>query len=80
MVKKVSVERWELYYLAICMVMFGFWLGYILGGSSSWAAKPNVRDEVIPDGAVIISFVVVLFVCIREFLHYHRKTKLQKRK
>lgn len=80
MVKKIGVEGWELCYLAICMVMFGFWLGYILGGSSSWVAKPSVRDEVIPNGAVILSSMVVLFVCVKEFLHYRRKSKLQKRK
>ena len=80
MVKKIRIEKWELYYMLVTMVAFGFWMGYIFGGSSSWAAKPDVRNEIIPNGAVIISFLVVLYLLVKVILYYYRKIELTKRK
>lgn len=80
MVKKIRVEKWELYYILLCMVFFGFWMGYILGGSSSWAAKPDVRDEIIPNGAMIISSLVIIFLLVKIILYFYRKTELTKKK
>lgn len=80
MVKKIRVEKWELYYVLVVMVAFGFWMGYILGGSSSWAAKPDVRSEIIPNGAVIISSLVIMFLLVKVILYYYRKIELTKRK
>jgi hypothetical protein len=80
MVKKIRVEKWELYYMLLTMVIFGFWIGYILGGSSSWAAKPDVRSEIIPNGAVIISSLVIMFLLVKVILYYYRKIELTKRK
>ena len=80
MVKKIRVEKWELYYILLCMVFFGFWMGYILGGSSSWAAKPDVRDVIILNGAVIISFLAIMFILMKIILHYSRKLELTNRK
>jgi len=80
MVKKIRVEKWELYYILLCMVMFGFWMGYILGGSSSWAAKPDARDVIIPNGAVIISLLVIMFLLVKIILYFYRKTELTKKK
>jgi hypothetical protein len=80
MVKKVRIEKWELYYIALCMVLFGFWMGYILGGSSSWAAKPDARDAIIPNGAVIISSLAIMFLLVKVILYYYRKLKLTKKK
>jgi len=62
------------------MVFFGFWMGYILGGSSSWAAKPDVRDEIIPNGAMIISSLVIIFLLVKIILYFYRKTELTKKK
>jgi hypothetical protein len=62
------------------MVFFGFWMGYILGGSSSWAAKPDVRDVIILNGAVIISFLAIMFILMKIILHYSRKLELTNRK
>ena len=80
MTKKIRIEKWELYYMFLCMVMFGFWMGYILGGSSSWAAKPNARDIIIPNGAMIISSFVLIFILVKIILYYHRKLELTNRK
>ena len=80
MIKKIRVEKWELYYALICMVAFGFWMGYILGGSSSWATKPDVRDEVIPNGAMIISSLVIIFLLVKVILYFYRKTELTRKK
>ena len=80
MIKKIRVEKWELYYVLLCMVFFGFWMGYILGGSSSWAARPEARDVLIPNGAVILSSLVIMFVFIKIILYYYRKLELTKRK
>jgi hypothetical protein len=55
------------------MVLFGFWVGYILGGSSSWATKPDIRNEIIPNGAVIISSLIIIFLLIKVILYYYRK-------
>jgi len=80
MVKKIRIEKWELYYGLISMVLFGFWIGYILGGSSSWAAKPYVRDEIIiPNGAVILGFMVIMYLLVKIILYYHRKLELNKK-
>ena len=79
MVKKFEVEKWELYYALIMMVAFGFWMGYIFGGSSSWAAKPEARDVLIPNGAMILGFSVIMFLLIKIILYYHRKPKLDKK-
>ena len=76
MVKKIRIEKWELYYGLVTMLMFGFWLGYILGGSSSWAASPETRDEDILNGASIIVCVVAIFPIVKACLHYYRKTEL----
>jgi len=80
MVKKIRVEKWELYYVLVVMVAFGFWMGYILGGSSSWAAKPDVRDVIILNGAIIISFLVIMFLLVKIILYFYRKTELTKKK
>lgn len=80
MVKKVRVEKWELYYMFLCVIMFGFWMGYILGGSSSWVARPEARELVIPNGAVIIVCFFVLFLLIKVVLYYYRKIELIHRK
>ena len=80
MVKKIRIEKWELYYALIIMVMFGFWMGYILGGSSSWAAKPDIRNEIIPNGAAIISSLVVIFLLVKVILYYYRRIELTNRK
>jgi hypothetical protein len=80
MVKKIRVEKWELYYVLVVMVAFGFWMGYILGGSSSWAVKPEARDVLIPNGAVIISSLVIMFLLVKVILYYYRKIELTKRK
>lgn len=79
MVKKVRIEKWELYYIALCMVLFGFWMGYIFGGSSSWAAKPEARDVLIPNGAMILGFSVIMFLLIKIILYYYRKLGLDKK-
>jgi hypothetical protein len=79
MIKKIRIERWELYYMFLVMIAFGFWMGYILGGSSSWAARPEARDVLIPNGAVIISFSVILFLLIKIILYYYRKLELNKK-
>lgn len=76
MVKKVRIEKWELYYGLLTMLMFGFWMGYILGGSSSWAARPETRDEDILNGAFIITSVVAIFPIVKACLYYYRKTEL----
>ena len=78
MVKKIRVEKWELYYVLIVMVLFGFWMGYILGGSSSWVAKPEARDVLIPNCAVILTFSVIMFIMIKVTLYYYRKLELNK--
>ena len=80
MVKKIRVEKWELCYLALLMVVFGFWMGYGLGGSSSWAAKPDVRDGVLLNGAMIISFLVIMFSLVKIILYFYRKIELTKKK
>lgn len=79
MIKKIRVEKWELYYVLLCMVMFGFWMGYILGGSSSWAARPEARDVLIPNGAMILSSLAVIFILIKISLYYYRKLELTRR-
>ena len=79
MVKKIRIEKWELYYTLLCMVLFGFWMGYILGGSSSWAADPGARDIIIPNGAMILSSLAVIFILIKISLYYYRKLELTKR-
>jgi len=61
------------------MVLFGFWMGYIFGGSSSWAAKPKARDILIPNGAMILSFSVIVFLLVKIVLYYHRKLGLNKK-
>jgi len=80
MVKKIRIEKWELYYALLLMVLFGFWMGYILGGSSSWAAKPEVRNDYILDGCVIIGYLVIIFFVVKVCLYYYRKLELRKRK
>ncbi|MBR4634472.1 hypothetical protein IKO50_06045 [bacterium] len=79
MVKKFRIEKWELYYALIIMVAFGFWMGYIFGGSSSWAAKPEARDVLIPNGAMILSFSAIMFLMIKIILYYYRKLELNKK-
>jgi hypothetical protein len=79
MVKKFEVEKWELYYALIMMVAFGFWMGYIFGGSSSWAAKPEARDILIPNGAMILGFSVIMFLLVKIILYYYRKLGLDKK-
>ena len=79
MIKKIRVEKWELYYVLLCMVMFGFWMGYILGGSSSWAARPEARDVLIPNGAMILSSLAVIFILIKISLYYYRELELTRR-
>ena len=79
MVKKIWVEKWELYYALIMMIAFGFWMGYIFGGSSSWAAKPEARDVLIPNGAMILGFSVIMFLLIKIILYYYRKLGLDKK-
>ena len=80
MVKKFRIEKWELYYVLVIMVMFGFWVGYILGGSSSWATKPDIMNEIIPNGSVIISSLIIIFLLIKVILYYYRKIELTNRK
>lgn len=80
MVKKIRIEKWELYYMLLCMVTFGFWIGYILGRSSSWTAKPSIRNVVIPNGAAIIFFMMIMFLLVKIILYYHRKLELTRRK
>ena len=79
MVKKFRIERWELYYTLLVMVLFGFWIGYIFGGSSSWAAKPEARDLLIPNGAVLLGFLSIMFLLIKIILYYYRKLELDKK-
>jgi hypothetical protein len=79
MVKKIEVEKWELYYALIMMVAFGFWMGYIFGGSSSWAAKPEARDVIIPNGAMILGFSVIMFLLVKIILYYYRNLGLDKK-
>ena len=79
MVKKIRIEKWELYYALITMVAFGFWMGYIFGGSSSWAAKPEARDILIPNGAMILGFSVIMFLLVKIILYYYRKLGLDKK-
>lgn len=78
MVKKIRVEKWELYYMLLCMVFFGFWMGYILGGSSSWAAKPEVRDEFILNGFAILGYLSIIFLLIKVSLDIYRRLNLKK--
>jgi len=61
------------------MVAFGFWMGYIFGGSSSWAAKPEARDILIPNGAMILGFSVIMFLLVKIILYYYRKLGLDKK-
>jgi len=61
------------------MVLFGFWMGYIFGGSSSWAAKPEARDVLIPNGAMILGFSVIMFLLVKIILYYYRKLGLNKK-
>ena len=79
MVKKIRIEKWELYYALVTMVAFGFWMGYIFGGSSSWAAKPEARDILIPNGAMILGFSVIMFLLVKIILYYYRKLGLDKK-
>lgn len=79
MIKKIRVEKWELYYVLVVMVAFGFWMGYILGGSSSWAAKPEARDVLIPNVAVILAFSVIMYLLVKIILYYYRKLELNKK-
>jgi hypothetical protein len=79
MVKKIRIEKWELYYVLVVMVLFGFWMGYIFGGSSSWAAKPEARDILIPNGAMILGFSVIMFLLVKIILYYYRKLGLDKK-
>jgi hypothetical protein len=79
MVKKIRIEKWELYYMLVVMVLFGFWMGYIFGGSSSWAAKPEARDVLIPNGAMILGFSVIMFLLIKIILYYYRELELDKK-
>jgi hypothetical protein len=60
--------------------MFGFWMGYILGGSSSWLAQKEYRDEIIPNLAVIISMSFVLLVAIKGCIHFYRLLEISKKK
>ena len=78
MVKKIRIEKWELYYMALCMVLSGFWVGYILGGSSSWATKPDIRNEIIPNGTVIIFSLIIIFLLIRSYPLLLQKNRINK--
>jgi hypothetical protein len=78
MVKKIRVEKWELYYMLLCMVLFGFWMGYILGGSSSWAAKPEMRGEFIINGCAILAYLCIIFIGIKASLNFYRSLNLKK--
>lgn len=80
MTKKIRIERWELIYTAILTIIFGFWVGYILGGSSSRFAKPEVRDELIINVAVIMSLIAILQIIIKIIINFMRKLDIQKRK
>ena len=70
MVKKVRLEKWELYYALLTMVIFGFWMGYILGGSSSWAARPEVRDDYILNGCAIIGYLIIIFLPFSMYIEW----------
>ena len=78
--RKIRIAQWEILYVCACMIMFGFWMGYILGGSSSWLAQKEYRDEIIPNLAVIISMSFVLFVAIKGCIHFYRLLEISKKK
>jgi len=60
------------------MVFFGFWMGYILGGSSSLAEKPEVRDEFILNGFAILGYLSIIFLLIKVSLDIYRRLNLKK--
>ena len=79
MIKKIRIERWELIYTTIFAVIFGFWVGYILGGSSSRFSKPEVRDELIINVAVIMSLMAIIQIIIKIIINFMRKLEIQKK-
>ena len=80
MIKKIRIERWELIYTITFAIIFGLWVGYILGGSSCRFTKPEVRDEIIINVAVIMSLMAILQIIIRIIINLMRRLEIQKRK
>ena len=77
--KKIRVAYWEFVYYSVCIILFGFWVGYILG-SSSWRFKPTDKDEFILQVAVIIAMMVVLYVLFRVIIQIYRMVEITKKK
>jgi len=77
--KKIRVAYWEFVYYSVCIILFGFWVGYILG-SSSWRFKPTDKDEFILQVAVIIAMMVVLYILIKIIIHVYRMVEITRRK
>ena len=77
--KKIRVAYWEFIYYSVCIILFGFWVGYILG-SSSWRFKPTDKDEFILQVAVIIAMMVVLYILFRVIIQIYVALEISRKK
>jgi len=77
--KKIRVAYWEFVYYSVCIILFGFWVGYILG-SSSWRFKPTDKDEFILQVAVIIAMMVVLYILIKIIIRIYVALEISMKK
>jgi hypothetical protein len=80
MAKRIRIEKWDLYYRFVSMSMFSFWMGYVLGGSSSWDAEPGVMNMVVTNGITIFISLFIIYILVKIILYYYRKLEITKRK
>jgi low affinity Fe/Cu permease len=80
MKKKIRLEFWELVYSAFLIIMLGFWIGCIVGGSSPRFTNPETRENLIIELATIIILMTTLYVFIKVIINLKRKLDIQKRK
>jgi len=75
--KKTRIKKWELVYSTLLWFVMGLWIGYLIGGSSSWIAKPDWREIITIDVPVYICIAAFLFLVIGNVIDYYRAKRFK---
>jgi len=75
---KIKVKKWELFGAILLWFVMGLWIGYMIGGSSSWIAKPEWRESIRINVPVYICIVAFVFLVLESVVDYIKVQRFKK--
>lgn len=78
-IEKQIVEKWELFFIVPVLLLFGFYLGFSLGASTSWVV-PILKEkyEFMINFPVFLGLLIVIYIvinCIKSHRNHQKEVK-----